>query len=145
MSEGPADDVIRFLRERLKPAREPDAKEVKQLVADLDHSAFRTRETAAKRIVEIGPLVLFALEAARKNGGSPEFTARLDKLIEQLSNPVPPPEGLRAIRATAILERIGTDDARRLLETMARGAQFAPETKAAISTLTRMRALAGSW
>jgi len=45
----------------------------------------------------------------------------------------------------AVLERIGTTDGRKLLEELARGSAFAPETKAANAALTRLRALAGSW
>jgi hypothetical protein len=77
------------------------------------------------------------VQAAIKKTDSPEAHERLGKLLERLSDPVPPPESLRTVRATAVLERVGTGDARRLLEDLARGADAAPETKAARSALGR--------
>jgi len=133
------------LNERMKPARDPDAKVVKQLIADLSSGEFRTRETATKRLIELGPLALPYLRAASKKPDSAEAGRRLEACIEKLSDPVPPPASLQAIRAIAVLERIGTTEARKLLEKLARGAASAPETKSANSALVRMKALDGGW
>jgi hypothetical protein len=69
---------------------------------------------------------------------SAEAGERLETLVRRLSDPVPPAETLRALRAIAVLERIGTDDARKMLDELSRGATDAPETKAARSALERM-------
>ena len=145
LSEGPPEDVVRFLNERMKPARDPDANAVKQLIADLNSGEFRTREAASKRLIELGPGVLPYLRAASKKPDSAEAGRRIEALIEKLSDPVPPPASLQAIRAFAVLERLGTTEARKLLEELARGAAGSPETKSANSALVRMRALAGGW
>ena len=62
-----------------------------------------------------------------RRGLSAEAVERLQKLEERLSDPVPPAETLRALRAIAVLERVGTTDARKLLDELARGASDAPQ------------------
>lgn len=138
LGEGPADDVVRFLRERLAPARAPDPKEVARLIADLDGPAFRVREASARRLGELGPAVWPAVRQALKGSPSAEARERLEKLRDQLLDPVPPPETLRVLRAVAVLERVGTADARKVLEGLAGGADGAPETRAARSAVGRL-------
>ena len=86
----------------------------------------------------MGPAVLPYLRS-RPAGLSAEATERLQKLEERLSDSVPPPETLRALRAIAVLERVGTIDARKLLDELARGAADAAETRAAAAALVRMQ------
>lgn len=140
LSEAPADDVVRFLRDRLKPAVALDADEVAKLIADLASSKFAAREAASRRLAELGSEVIPALENALKTSHSAEVRARLQKLLEKQSDPVPPPEVLRAVRAVAVLERLGTADARRLLEDLAGGSVDSPQTRAAKLALGRLAA-----
>jgi hypothetical protein len=53
--------------------------------------------------------------------------------------PCPPAGWVRAARAAAILEHLGTTDARRVLESLATGEPDAPPTKAAKAALERMK------
>src|SRR5207302_347659 len=52
--------------------------------------------------------------------------------------PIAPPEVLRTLRAIAALERVGTPEARAVLERMARGNPDAIETRDAKSALDRL-------
>jgi WD40 repeat protein len=138
LSEAPAADLVAFLRARLRPATAIDADEVRKRVADLDSPTFATREAASRRLQQMGPAVLPYLRK-RPAAPSAEATERLQKLDERLSDPVPPAETLRALRAIAVLERVGTGDARQLLNEVARGAADASETRAARAALVRMQ------
>lgn len=138
MAEAPAADLIAFVRPRLRPANAPDPDEVRKRIADLDSPTFATREAAARNLHQMGPAVLPHLYQ-RPAGLSAEAVERLRKLDEQLSTPVPPADTLRALRAIAVLERVRTIDAHKLLDDLARGASSAPETKAAVAALKRFQ------
>ena len=60
------------------------------------------------------------------------------KGIPAASGPIAPPEVLRTLRAIAALERVGTPEARAVLERMARGNPGAIETRDAKSALDRL-------
>jgi WD40 repeat protein len=137
LSESPAGEVVAFLRERLRPARGIDRDEARKRIADLDSPVFATREAASRRLQQMGPAVLPYLRHPPA-GMSVEAGERLQVLVRRLSDPVPSAETLRVLRAVAVLERVGTDDARKVLDDLARGAADAPETKAASSALGRM-------
>jgi WD40 repeat protein len=138
LAEASAADVVRFLCERVRPARAVDSKEVRERIAELDSPTFATREAAARRLQQMGLAVLPYLRKPPE-GLSAEALDRLGKLAKRLADPVPPAETLRMLRAVAVLERVGTNETRKLLEELASGAADAPESKAARATLGRMR------
>jgi WD40 repeat protein len=138
LAEAPAPDLVRFLRQWVRPVKAVDSKEVRDRIAELDSPAFATREAAAKRLQQMGPAVLPHLRKPPA-GLSAEALDRLGKLMERFSDPVPPAETLRVLRAVAVLERVGTNEARKVLEELAGGAADAAETRAARSALGRMR------
>jgi hypothetical protein len=83
--------------------------------------------------------VVDALRKAKKKGGiSVEQARRIDQLLAKLAGPVPGPEQLRAIRATAVLEQSGGPEARRILVKLADGAEGARLTREAKATLERL-------
>jgi RNA polymerase sigma factor (sigma-70 family) len=124
------DRGVKFLGERLRPASAEVGKEVKRLVADLDHDDFARREEAGRRLAELGLTVEPALRTALVSRPSPEVRRRVVALLARIAASGEGEDGdpLRTARALVVLERIGTPQARRLLTALARGAPEVRQT-----------------
>src|SRR2546423_7015611 len=57
------ESAVPFLKERVKPAPQPDRKRVEQCLADLDSKSFRTRENVAKELEAFGQLAALSLDS----------------------------------------------------------------------------------
>ena len=125
------------LRKPVQPERLPGA--APRLLVDLDGDSFSVREKARKELEELGDRARASLEEALKKKPSLETHRRIEALLARLSQPIRDPETLRGIRAIAILEAIGTPEARKVLEKLASGmaeAQWTQEAKSALKRLT---------
>jgi WD40 repeat protein len=128
-------EATAFLKGRLAPAPAPDPQKVARLVAGLDSTSFEAREEATLELERLGEAALPALRRARTAGPSAEVRRRAAQLVERLDGPTPPGEVLRGLRAVEALEHIGSAEARRLLEEVAKGspdARLTVEAKAAL-------------
>ena len=132
-----------LLAERLRPATPADPSRVAALIADLDSPRFSTRERAYGELGRLGVRAESALKAALRGRPTPEVRSRIERLLSRPSDPSPLPEVLRARRAIGVLERIGNDEARRLLEGLAGGAAGMPETEQARAASRRLRSRSG--
>jgi WD40 repeat protein len=130
-------ETVGFLKERLKPIWSADAALLRQLIADLDNEAFAVREKARVRLEELGEQASEALTKAL--GGKPSLEARrrMEALLARWRGPIRDAETLRAVRAVAVLEDIGTAEARAVLKTLAGGLQAARQTQEARKALER--------
>jgi RNA polymerase sigma factor (sigma-70 family) len=130
---------VKFINDRLKPilALPPDA--TRPLLSDLDSAEFQKREAAKQKLEELGELAEPALRLALKANPSLEMRKRLETLLERLT-PTGPLKGeaLRDVRAIQILERIGTPQARSVLQRVSQGLESASLTRAAKESLSRM-------
>ncbi len=140
LAAGPTGRVIPFLRARLDEARAESAA-VARLVADLDSDSFEAREAATRRLERLGETVAPALREALAKVGSPEVRQRLERVLARVAGKGVSAWTLRNLRAVAVLELVGTADARRLLEELAKGDASAPETREAKAALGWM----GRW
>ncbi|HEV3262792.1 MAG TPA: WD40 repeat domain-containing protein [Gemmataceae bacterium] len=134
--------VVPFLAGRLRPILPADArrhKRVDQLLADLDSKQFRVRQNASKELAGLGAAAEPALRKALASPPSLEVRRRLEGLLEQLPSAAPSPEHLRLQRAVAVLEYIGSPEARQLLSQLAAGVPEAQLTQEAAASLERMR------
>jgi WD40 repeat protein len=127
-----------LLKARLKPI--PAWTDTLDQIARLDHPKYAVREAAARELTSRGSVVEGDLRGVWEKTTSPEQRERLEALLNKL-DPVTPPAGdvLRGLRAVWLLERIGTDDAKRLLTTMAGGASGSRVTLEAKAALGRMK------
>jgi WD40 repeat protein len=129
--------AVSFLAERLKPADPVDPKRLSRLIADLDAEEFRVRQKASAELEDLGEAAVPALRKAREGRVSLEMRRRLDELLEKYSGAPTNPEKARGLRVVEVLERMGTPEARKLLEKLAGGADdlVTRDAKAALERL----------
>ncbi len=132
--------TVHFLDERLQPAEIPAAtvERVAQAIADLGHGQKAERDRALAELEELSLAVEPALRRALAGTPSREARKQLEWLLGELRGLDPTPEMRLARRATEVLERIGTPEARQLLERLANGALDAWLTREAKATLERL-------
>src|SRR5262249_59087507 len=110
------------------------------VIEELGHEKFAVRAKANGALEKLGDLVAGPLqEALRREQLVLEARQRVEKLIKGLRGPITSPERLRAIRAVEAIEYIGTPEARKLLEQIARGAAGAGLTVEAQESLELLR------
>jgi hypothetical protein len=133
-------EAVPFVQKQLKPTAAPDAKQIAKWIADLDAEAFQEREDATEALVRAGPAAEVMVKKALANKPSAEAKQRLDFVVSKLSgNLGPNMEDVRATRAVEVLEKIGTPEARKALEEVAKGAE-GHLTAEALSALARLKA-----
>jgi WD40 repeat protein len=125
-----------FLRKHLQPATVAPVAQIRQAIADLGDGRYAVRAKASALLETQGPYGEKALRAALKDGMNLEVRRRIELLLARL-DVVPPPAELRTLRALAVLERIGSDEARALVETLAGGTPAARLTDEARAALAR--------
>jgi hypothetical protein len=128
-----------WLTERIKPIIAPDEEKLRKLVADLDSPQFAVRQKAEDELEKLGELAELAL--AKLLAGKPNLDTkqRADKLMEKMVTTHPlRPEVLQVVRALAVLEEMGTPEARQLLEKLAGGAAGVAQTREAKLALDRV-------
>jgi WD40 repeat protein len=133
--------ALSFLQQRLKPSPTAPESVIRPLLTDLDNDSFQRREEAVKRLKQLNSQAEPALRQALKANPSPEKRRRIEEILRTLaeSRPDLSPETLRELRAVAVLGRIDSPEARRLLEELATGPESAPLTRQAKSTLFCVR------
>jgi WD40 repeat protein len=129
--------AVRTLR-ALRPVVGPTPQELARLIDRLNSDQFAAREAATRTLADLGPLAVPALKAAQRGKLSAEATERVAKLLDRKDDELTP-TGLRAVRAVQALERIGTPEAKALLEEWAGGAAGAPLTDAARGAVRRLK------
>lgn len=98
------------------PLRAVDPDRTRRLIADPGSPDFRTREAASRDLGRLGPLAAPDIREAARSG-SPEVARRADLLLRGAAARFPlRGETLRAARAVHVLERIGTPEARAVLD-----------------------------
>jgi WD40 repeat protein len=130
--------AVPFLRDRLRPHPEADAKRVARWIADLDSDVFGARQKAETELAKLGKSVEPALRKALRSQPSLETRRRLDRLLSKSTGQALSPDQLRGLRAVAVLEHIGSAEARQLLHTLANGDLGPWPTEEAKTSLERL-------
>jgi WD40 repeat protein len=130
--------AIALIRERLRATPPANAQEITRLIGALDSKSFRERQKAFRELETLAEQAEPALRLALAHGLSAERTRSVERLLAKLAGPVTSPEALRALRATTVLEYIGSPDARQVLGDLARGAPQARLTQEAKASRARL-------
>jgi WD40 repeat protein len=113
--------AVPFLARHLRPTSAADPKKVRQLIEDLDSDAFDVRERASRQLAELGSAAEPALRQALGKDPSAEVKRRLEALLSRPTGFDNSPDARRCLRAVQVLERIGSKEARRVLDGLASG------------------------
>jgi WD40 repeat protein len=128
-------EAVPFLRGRLKPVASPD--HLAALIAGLDAATLAERAKASDELARLGEDAAPELRRALAARPSAEARGRIEALLASLKGPATSPEVLRTLRAIAALERVGTPEARAVLDRLANGMAAARETVEAKAVLDR--------
>jgi RNA polymerase sigma factor (sigma-70 family) len=134
------EQAVPFLGEQLRPAPAPAPKRLARLIADLDDDLFAVRENATRELEKLGLPTRPALKKALDGKPSPEVRRRVEGLLRRLEQLMLTPDDLRSGRAIAVLEWIGTDKVREILERLVRqesDPSLAGDARAALKRLRR--------
>jgi hypothetical protein len=136
---------VLLLHDRLRPVPVEASKQLAQLIADLDADDFRVRERAKRELEKLAPAVEPTLRKRSVEGNpSLEMRKRLDRLLEVVRRQHDrgdfPGEFVRSLRAVALLEQIGTTQAREVLKSLSAGAPGFRLTQEAQASLLRLEA-----
>jgi WD40 repeat protein len=131
--------AVRILKARLQPVKPADPLRITRLVADLDSNQFSVREQASKGLEDLAELAEPALRKVSEGQPSAEVSRRVELIMQKLNAPVTASDRLRSLRAIEVLERIGTAEAREVLQTIAQGDPGSRLTSEARKTLERLK------
>jgi WD40 repeat protein len=134
LARAPA-QAVAFLRRQVTPVLE---EVLARRIKDLDSDEYKTRVRAMKELARMGKFAEPALRKLLEEKPTLEARRRAEELLALLDNPSAMIEHLRALRSVEVLERIGTEPARQVLQSLADGAASAVLTREAKAALTRL-------
>jgi hypothetical protein len=138
LSSDPA-RTVPMLRKELQPAAAIDPKAIARLIADLDSDRFETRQEAFRQLDKLGEAAMAAMRKALAADPSAEVRKRLEELLEKQKKAGISSELLRAVRAVEVLERMGSAEAKEVLQTLAKGTGTDRRTQEAQAALERLQ------
>ncbi len=131
-------DAVTLLRKTLRPSTAKELERMRTLVGDLRSDQFVKRQQAVAELEILGELALPLLEKALGDNPPLEVRLRVEKLLEKLEGPGAAPAVLQQLRALAVLELIGSVEARALVQSLAAGEPEAWLTRAARAVQQRL-------
>jgi WD40 repeat protein len=132
------DRAVAWLRARLRPVAQPDAKALAQRFAELGDERFKVREQAMAALEKWRDTIEVPLQKILQTKPPLEIRLRVEKLLTRIDLLEVDRETLRLLRAIAILKAIDNTAARELLQEVANGAPGARATEAARAALQRL-------
>jgi hypothetical protein len=119
------EQAVPMLRGRLQGGTKEDLDRFAALLKKLDARVFAVREAAQKELEALDELPLELLRKEAEENPSAEVRLRLKRVVAARREVDPESKRLRTVRGVETLERIGTAEARTVLQSLA---ERAPET-----------------
>ena len=138
-------ETTTFIAATLSPAVAADPQQVDKWIKDLNNDLFTVRARAMRELEKFGELAVPRLRAVLKTNPPLEVHVRVENLLKRLIGPVSPGDNLRVLRAVEVLERLGTDEAKSLLQKYASGAAGARLTEEAQDSIARLEWIEPKW
>jgi WD40 repeat protein len=132
------DQAVSLLKAKLTASPKMDAQRLARLIADLDSDDFDTRESASKELAKLGRMAEGALKKTLDENPSAEVKRRIQNLLDKLDPKEDDPEQILLLRVIEVLERLGTPEARRLLQKLAKEASIPDVAREAQASLERL-------
>jgi WD40 repeat protein len=126
-------EAVKLLQAKLREVA--GDREIAGLIKDLDDEAFTVRQKASQDLAALGDWAVPALEKALEDSPSAEVRRRAGDLLERRRQVGIDPARARALE---VLERLGTAEAKALLEEVAKGPAGAWQTQDAKRALDRL-------
>jgi hypothetical protein len=130
--------AVELFGRRLEVLPRHTPEQVRRLIAALDANSFKRREQAMEELTLLGRFAEEPLREALKGRPTLEARRRIEALLQRMGPAGSAPDSwVRLSRAVEVLEQVGGDGARQLLEKIAAGAD-APATRQARAALERL-------
>ena len=127
------EQAVFLMERRLPSAPEPDTDRISRLIADLDDDVYAVRLKAQQELEKLGDTAARAMKMKLDKRPSLEVRNQIERLLNRVRS-----SSLRTLRAVEVLERVGTPEAKRVLETVAKGADGSLLTREAQASLERL-------
>jgi WD40 repeat protein len=134
------DQAVAAIKKRVMPAVKRDSAEIPARIADLAAADEKRRERATTELQEFGAAAAPELYKALRDKPPLDVRQRIEQVIAAVSRFPVSPGDLRCSRSIQVLERIGSDDARKILQELAGGDESAAATTEAAAALDRLKA-----
>lgn len=131
-------NAVQFLKRKLKPSVAVKPERIRQLIQNLESKDDMKRQAASGALVKLRDEAKPYLRKALAGQISDRLCSGIKQVFIQLEKRTPTPDELRVRRAIEILERIGSKEARLLLQKLASGSPAARQTREAQAALERL-------
>jgi len=132
------DQAVPLVKERLRAIPKPNMQAISQWITALESEQFAVREGASEALERIGDVAEPALRTKLAEKPSLEVSQRIERLLSKIEEQQLDAQSLRGLRAVEVLEHIGSPGAKKVLETLATGAECARLTREAQASVERL-------
>ena len=132
-------ETIAIMKAKLRGCTVPTDVDLDRVVGQLDAEVLADRDKASAELEQFGPNAVSGSKARLAKTQSTEVRIRLTRFLKRFDGSNPSPYHLRCVRGVAILEAIGTPEAKAVLIELAKGPTEDLLTREAQTVIRRVR------